>query len=87
MRFAWRVKPRNYLLFGCHLVNFSAQSTQAYRYINHWHLGGREKALEQKAKEGLNSAQDSLEGAATAVKDAAKDISSKAKAQVDKVTK
>ena len=26
MRFAWRVTPRNYLLFACHFFNCSAQS-------------------------------------------------------------
>ena len=25
MRFAWRVAPRNYMLFLCHLCNFSCQ--------------------------------------------------------------
>lgn len=36
MRYAMAVSPKNYLLFGCHLVNFGAQTTQGYRYINHW---------------------------------------------------
>ena len=35
MRFAWRVQPRNYLLFACHLTNFGAQTTQAYRYLSY----------------------------------------------------
>ncbi|POV93948.1 hypothetical protein PSHT_16521 [Puccinia striiformis] len=35
MRFAWMVKPRNYLLFACHAVNFSLQSVQAGRFITH----------------------------------------------------
>ncbi|PLW17219.1 hypothetical protein PCANC_03772 [Puccinia coronata f. sp. avenae] len=35
MRFAWRVQPRNYLLFACHAVNFSLQSIQGGRFINH----------------------------------------------------
>ena len=33
MRFAWRVQPRNYLLFVCHLTNCTAQSTQLFRLI------------------------------------------------------
>jgi len=45
MRFAWRVQPRNYLLFACHLTNTTAQLTQEARFINYWYLGGREKAL------------------------------------------
>lgn len=32
MRFAWRVQPRNYLLFVCHLTNFTAQSAQLARF-------------------------------------------------------
>ncbi|KAF9962171.1 hypothetical protein BGZ70_008124 [Mortierella alpina] len=40
MRFAWMVQPRNYLLFACHFTNEGAQLTQAYRFIQHHHLGG-----------------------------------------------
>jgi hypothetical protein len=83
MRYAMAVSPVNYLLFGCHLVNFSAQSTQAYRFINHWYMGGREKALEQKAKEGLQTAGDKAEG----VLDQAKDLAAQAKAKVESATK
>ena len=36
MRYALAVTPKNYLLFGCHIINFSAQLTQGYRYINYW---------------------------------------------------
>lgn len=36
MRYALAVSPANYLLFGCHLVNFSAQATQGYRYLSYW---------------------------------------------------
>ncbi|KAF8359292.1 mpc-1 [Pristionchus pacificus] len=35
MRFAWHVQPRNLLLFACHATNFTAQSTQLARYLNH----------------------------------------------------
>jgi hypothetical protein len=35
-RYALAVQPKNYLLFGCHVVNFSAQLTQGYRYLNYW---------------------------------------------------
>jgi len=34
MRFAWHVKPRNMLLFACHLTNVTAQSTQLVRFLN-----------------------------------------------------
>lgn len=33
MRFAWKVGPRNYLLFACHATNEVAQITQGIRYI------------------------------------------------------
>lgn len=36
MRYALAVSPKNYLLFACHAVNFSAQLTQGYRYLNYW---------------------------------------------------
>lgn len=36
MRYALAVSPKNYLLFACHAINFSAQSTQGYRYLNYW---------------------------------------------------
>ncbi|KAI0001597.1 hypothetical protein BJV77DRAFT_1057476 [Russula vinacea] len=43
MRFAWKVDPRNYLLFACHITNATAQLTQGYRFVNYWHRGGKEK--------------------------------------------
>jgi len=43
MRFAWRVQPRNYLLFACHATNTTAQLLQDARFVNYWYLGGREK--------------------------------------------
>ncbi|XP_043853892.1 mitochondrial pyruvate carrier 1-like protein [Dromiciops gliroides] len=35
MRFAYRVQPRNWLLFACHSTNVLAQSLQARRYLRH----------------------------------------------------
>jgi len=60
MRFAWRVQPRNYLLFACHLTNATAQSIQEARFLNYWHYGGREK------KYGVT--RDSIEGGTQEVK-------------------
>ncbi len=40
MRYALAVTPKNYLLFGCHIINFSAQLTQGYRYLNYWKYVG-----------------------------------------------
>lgn len=33
MRFAWRVQPRNYLLFACHATNATAQAGQLFRFL------------------------------------------------------
>ncbi|KAG8974792.1 pyruvate transporter mpc1, partial [Tulasnella sp. 427] len=38
MRFAWRVQPRNYLLFACHATNATAQLMQDARFINYWYM-------------------------------------------------
>jgi mitochondrial pyruvate carrier 1 len=98
MRYALAVTPKNYLLFGCHIVNFSAQTTQGYRYINYHYMGGKQAALEQRAKEGLSQAGSGLDKAASEaeaglkkaaakVESTAKDVATQAKAQVDKVTR
>ncbi|AFR92403.2 mitochondrial protein [Cryptococcus neoformans C23] len=50
MRFAWRVQPRNYLLFACHATNAAAQLTQEARFINYWYFGGKEKKHPVDAK-------------------------------------
>jgi mitochondrial pyruvate carrier 1 len=36
MRYALAVTPKNYLLFACHFINFNAQLTQGYRFVNYW---------------------------------------------------
>ncbi|QEU61397.1 Mpc1 [Kluyveromyces lactis] len=41
MRYSLAVTPRNFLLFGCHVVNETAQLVQGYRYLNHHYLGGK----------------------------------------------
>ncbi|EME39193.1 hypothetical protein DOTSEDRAFT_75061 [Dothistroma septosporum NZE10] len=94
MRYSFAVTPKNYLLFGCHFVNFTAQSTQAYRFINWWYMGGRETALETRAKEGLGMVEEKAEGVAGQVQDLAERAQDKAsglakevKGQVEKVTR
>ncbi|KAK5675769.1 hypothetical protein LTS10_011496 [Elasticomyces elasticus] len=98
MRYAMAVTPRNYLLFGCHIVNFGAQSTQAYRYVNYHYLGGQQAALQAKAKDGLAQAEGSVNSTAASaermatdarnkVESTAKDLTAQAKAQVDKATR
>jgi len=68
-RYAMAVTPRNYLLFGCHVVNFTAQSTQMYRWMNYWQFGGRDakmaaqgtlKQVEKKAVEVKDKVVDGV---------------------------
>ena len=45
MRYSLAVTPKNYLLFGCHLVNEAAQLAQGFRWVN-YHTGNKKKAAE-----------------------------------------
>ncbi|CDO94974.1 unnamed protein product [Kluyveromyces dobzhanskii CBS 2104] len=42
MKYSLAVTPRNFLLFGCHIVNETAQLAQGYRYLNYHYFGGKE---------------------------------------------
>jgi hypothetical protein len=70
MRFAWRVQPRNYLLFACHATNASAQLVQEGRFINYWYLGGREKKhpVGSKVEDAVGKVKEGVEEAKKAVK-------------------
>ncbi|KAF4697300.1 Mitochondrial pyruvate carrier 2, variant 2 [Perkinsus olseni] len=35
MRFAWMIRPRNYILFSCHIFNEGVQLTQLYRRLKY----------------------------------------------------
>ncbi|KAF2666021.1 UPF0041-domain-containing protein [Microthyrium microscopicum] len=59
-RYSMAITPKNYLLFGCHVINCSSQLFQGYRYMNYWNWGGREMALADKAKGGLEGAKDTI---------------------------
>jgi len=94
MRYALAVTPKNYLLFGCHAVNFSAQVTQGYRFVNYWYMGGREKLLEAKAQDGLSQVGSSLNNAASEAENAVKGAANKvagvaeqAKAKIENATR
>ncbi|KAF2645471.1 UPF0041 domain protein [Massarina eburnea CBS 473.64] len=65
MRYAFAVSPANYLLFGCHAINFTSQVVQGYRYLGYWNWGGREIAL--KAREAANEAANKVEASAKSV--------------------
>jgi mitochondrial pyruvate carrier 1 len=71
MRYAMAVTPKNYLLFGCHVVNFGAQATQGYRYVNYHYMGGRDRRMEERAKEGLGSVEEKAKEVADTVKEKA----------------
>ncbi|KAI0651889.1 UPF0041-domain-containing protein [Trametes meyenii] len=63
MRFAWRVQPRNYLLFACHATNASAQSVQLGRFVNYWYLGGKDKKVAPAAQQAVEATQDTAKAA------------------------
>ncbi|EXJ96221.1 small nuclear ribonucleoprotein B and B' [Capronia coronata CBS 617.96] len=66
MRYALAVQPKNYLLFGCHFVNFNAQLTQMYRWYDYWYMGGQDRWAKIRAQAAK------LEGQASSVADQAK---------------
>jgi hypothetical protein len=82
MRYALAVTPKNYLLFGCHVVNFSAQTTQGYRFVNYWYMGGKDQADAKKAKEGLQGVADSVKEGAESAKQSVKEGADKVKEKV-----
>jgi hypothetical protein len=68
MRYAMAVTPANYLLFGCHAINFSSQLVQGYRYFNYWNFGGREASLQSRAKAGVQDAALKVEAVGDKIK-------------------
>ena len=58
MRYSMAVTPKNYLLFACHLVNFTSQLTQGYRWYDYNYLGGKAtwEKIRAEAKEKADSA-------------------------------
>lgn len=61
MRYALAVSPANYLLFGCHAINFTSQLVQGYRYINYFHMGGKEALLQGKVGEAAGQAKEKVQ--------------------------
>jgi mitochondrial pyruvate carrier 1 len=49
MRFAWKVKPQNMLLFACHFTNASAQAIQGGRFVGYHYFGGKERLEREEA--------------------------------------
>ncbi|KAK5164137.1 uncharacterized protein LTR77_010228 [Saxophila tyrrhenica] len=83
MRYSMAVTPKNYLLFGCHIVNFSAQMTQGYRFVDYWYMGGREKSLQAKADQGLDKAEGEIKEGAEKVTQEANDMAGKVEGMAD----
>ncbi|CAD6910127.1 unnamed protein product [Tilletia controversa] len=73
MRFAWRVQPRNYLLFACHMTNATAQYTQLARFCRYHYFGGREATL----KDSITDAGEKAKGAVKSVAQSVKDVERK----------
>ncbi|KAI5122611.1 hypothetical protein M0805_004822 [Coniferiporia weirii] len=71
MRFAWRVQPRNYLLFACHLTNSTAQLVQDVRFTNYWYFGGREKKLAAAPHDAKSKVLEAVQAAEAESKDIA----------------
>jgi hypothetical protein len=65
---AWRVQPRNYLLFACHATNASAQLLNDARFVRYWYMGGRDAKLKNEPKEKLAEAGAKVEEAGAQAK-------------------
>jgi len=71
---AWKVDPRNYLLFACHATNATAQLTQGYRFVNYWYRGGKDKKavhaapLQDAAKGSVTEAVKAAQAASQSTK-------------------
>ncbi|KAH8120150.1 UPF0041-domain-containing protein [Phellopilus nigrolimitatus] len=76
MRFAWRVQPRNYLLFACHATNTAAQLVQETRFVNYWYFGGREKT-HGRPEEVKSKVIEAVQAAEAEAKDTAKKVAGK----------
>ncbi|AMD21349.1 HER070Wp [Eremothecium sinecaudum] len=48
MRYALAVTPQNYLLFGCHIINETAQLGQGFRWLQYHYLSGKEQITQAK---------------------------------------
>lgn len=65
---AWRVQPRNYLLFACHATNATAQTLNDARFVRYWYMGGRDAKLKNEPKKELADAGAKIEQASVEVK-------------------
>lgn len=79
-RAAWRVQPRNYLLFACHATNAIAQGIQGARFTNYWYMGGRDRAhpVAARVEDGANAVKTSAHEAVELVKEEGSKVSKRA---------
>jgi len=73
MRFAWKVQPRNMLLFACHFTNESTQLFQFSRFYNFYYMKSPEQQEEtrqhfKKLAEEKKLAEDEKKAAKAAEK-------------------
>ena len=57
---AWRVQPRNYLLFACHATNATAQILNDGRFVRYWYMGGRDLKIAQSLPDKNQEADTKL---------------------------
>ena len=84
MRYAMAVTPKNYLLFGCHVVNFSAQCTQGFRYVKYWNLGGREEQVKAMAEQGVKTVELKTQEVASKATAGAKEVTGEVKKRLER---
>lgn len=73
---AWKVQPRNYLLFACHATNATAQSVQGARFANYWYNGGREEKY-GVTRDSIQSGVQEVKGEVTKAVEAAREEAKK----------
>ena len=84
MRYSLAVQPRNWLLFGCHAINETAQLTQGVRWYRYWNMGGREEQLAARAKEELNQGVEKVKDGVERVEGKARGVVEGARGRVGK---
>lgn len=85
------VTPKNYLLFGCHVVNFGAQITQGGRWYQYWYMGGQQQRLASGLSGDAKKVAGDVEGKAEQIGERAEtlaaDVKAKGKSVVEEVKK
>ncbi|KAK0553793.1 pyruvate transporter mpc1 [Tilletia horrida] len=77
MRFAWRVQPRNYLLFACHMTNAAAQYTQLARFCRYHYFAPKDATLKDAVKDAGEKVKEVASSAASSAKATAQEVKAK----------